>query len=66
MQTFVISVGSDITINDISAQLKKIYPAMQIATHRTNPVKKFAGTGDLNRIRVADFNMHKREDLYDR
>ena len=68
MQTLVISVGNDINIDDFSLQLKKMYPSVQIVIPDTSntPAKKFAGTDDLKRIRVSEFKMFKREDLYDR
>ena len=66
MQALVISVGNDININDFSAQLKQIYPTVQIAAFHINPVKKFTGTGDLKRISAPNFMMYGREELYDR
>ena len=68
MQTLVINVGNDINIDDFSVQLKEMYPSLQIVVPEASatPAKKFTGTDDLKRIRVSEFKMFKREDLYDR
>ena len=66
MQTLVINVDNDININDIFAQLKKLYPSAKVSTQSTSAAKKFTGTSDLKRIKVDDFRMYEREELYDR
>ena len=70
MNTLVINVGNDININDFFAQLKKIYPSVEVLsspkTLDINTTKKFTGTSDLVPIYVSDFKMYERDELYDR
>ena len=70
MNTLVINIGNDININDFFAQLKKIYPNVEVLSLPSTPhkdiVKKFTGTSDLKRIKVTNFKMYEREELYDR
>jgi hypothetical protein len=68
MQTLVINISDDVNIGDFSTQLKKLYPTSQIVrTHITaGHSKKFAGIDDLKPLRVNNFKMFQREELYDR
>ena len=68
MNTLVINIGNDININDFFAQLKKIYPNVEVLSSPLTPhkdiAKKFTGTNDLKRIKVTNFKMYEREELY--
>jgi len=68
MKTLVINVGEDINMAEFSAQIKRMYPAMQIMRPNasTRLGKKFTGIGDLKPLHVDGFKIYQREDLYDR
>jgi hypothetical protein len=68
MKTLRISVTDDINIADLFTQLKKLYPTSQIEAlpMYTSRGKHFAGISDLKPLRVNNFKVFQREELYDR
>ena len=46
LKTLVINISDDMDIVSFSNQLKKQYPALEIASPNTNQSKKFIGTDD--------------------
>jgi hypothetical protein len=66
MQRLVIHVGDDINIGDVSAQIKKLYPSLQIMSVPMNAdkAKRFTGIGDLNPLYIDGFRSFQREELH--
>jgi hypothetical protein len=68
MRTLVINISDDVNIIDLSMQLQRLYPSLQIVDQQitAEPPKKFSGIDDLKTLYVPNFRMCSREELYDR
>jgi hypothetical protein len=68
MKRLVINVSDDINVGDVYAQIKKLYPSLQIMSvpYHADKAKKFSGTSDLKPLYVDGFQPFAREELYDR
>jgi hypothetical protein len=67
MKRLVINVGDDINVGDVYAQIKKMYPSLQITSVPMNAdkAKRFTGIGDLKPLYVDGFRLFQREELYE-
>jgi hypothetical protein len=68
MQTIELSLSDEINIGDFFAQLKSMYPSLQMIKPKAavNRQKGFEGTADLKPIHIEGFIMPEREDLHER
>ena len=64
----ILTKPENTPISDNLVELLKNESKMEVLTSPATPdtLKKFTGTNDLKRIKVANFKMYEREELYDR
>jgi hypothetical protein len=68
MQTIELNLSDEINIGDFFAQLKSMYPSLQMIISKpiVNHPKGFEGTADLMPIHIEGFKMPERDDLHER